>query len=348
MEAVDWEMGLPLGILSAIAQGRDELKVMRLVCKNWQTGFNTSIKCIRVTEKGPLVPASLSFSDRFPMLTSLDIGRCPMGGNALAPLLASFRQRPKKLSSLTLGCGQSWWYQMLRGQQRRPGACRDPIGSKTPKGSESPTDPKNPKASEKASGSKKTERSGGPGRFEESLEGSQEGSLGGSKGFGGSEKLPQEGSQEGSLEGVQEGSQEGSWEGSREGIQEGSREGPLGSGESQEGSDPPYPLCHRLRGDNLASLRGLPLTSLDLQLCTALTDPDLVYLRGLPLMSLNLRGLCRITGDGLKYLAGGLGMVARFLRTAVLECMAVKGFIGFVYARYIANMLLFAVMLVTK
>lgn len=63
-------------------------------------------------------------------------------------------------------------------------------------------------------------------------------------------------------------------------------------------------LCPKVDDAGLAHLVGLPLKSLNLLRCVKVTDTGLVYLKELPLTSLNLRNCFRVTDAGLKHLAG--------------------------------------------
>lgn len=71
----DWDRGLPLGILSAVAGGRDALKVMREVSRSWQVEFDESVKKITVGAAGPRLPATTTLAQRFPSLAFLKMAR---------------------------------------------------------------------------------------------------------------------------------------------------------------------------------------------------------------------------------------------------------------------------------
>lgn len=71
---VDWDKGLPLDMLSAIAQGKDILKAMRGVSTTWKQGYESSIRHITVSRSGPLLPPKAALAQRFPGQVSLDIG----------------------------------------------------------------------------------------------------------------------------------------------------------------------------------------------------------------------------------------------------------------------------------
>lgn len=96
---VDWEKGLPIGVLALVARGAEELKVMREVCKTWEEGFECSVTTIRIGKEGPLPPPTLC--ERYPALTCLDLGESFIDENALA-ILGNL----KKLISLILGATQ--------------------------------------------------------------------------------------------------------------------------------------------------------------------------------------------------------------------------------------------------
>lgn len=94
---LDWDDGLPLGMLALVAGGRDELKQMRLVSKNWQAGFEESVTKIKIKKAGP--PLAGPISERFPLLASLDLAesRLDLYGQL------SCVQGLKKLAVLNLG-----------------------------------------------------------------------------------------------------------------------------------------------------------------------------------------------------------------------------------------------------
>lgn len=96
--AVDWANGLGIDVLALVAGGRDELKSMRGVNRSWKGGFQRSVKHIKVTEEGPLLPIDGSLARRFPGITSLDLGESLMGDWGLQSLRGL-----TKLIRLTLG-----------------------------------------------------------------------------------------------------------------------------------------------------------------------------------------------------------------------------------------------------
>lgn len=97
--ASDWSQGLPLDVLALVAGGREELKGMRGVNKLWQQGFDVSVSTLRFCTQAPPLPAGCTFCERFPGLTSLDLGESPMAEAGLAQKLGGLRQ----LRTLVLG-----------------------------------------------------------------------------------------------------------------------------------------------------------------------------------------------------------------------------------------------------
>lgn len=55
--ATGWE-DLPEGLLSQIASGRDDLKVMRRVCGAWERGYNCSVTKVNLRGGNILTTAS--------------------------------------------------------------------------------------------------------------------------------------------------------------------------------------------------------------------------------------------------------------------------------------------------
>lgn len=96
MAEVDWKQGLPPGLLSAVAGGRDEIKAMRAVCHSWQQEFEDSVSNIDRKE-GPLLPSLDDLSKRFPGLTSLHLFRHEVGQASLGSLSGL-----RKLATLVL------------------------------------------------------------------------------------------------------------------------------------------------------------------------------------------------------------------------------------------------------
>lgn len=96
-EVPDWDKGLPVDILAQVAAGRDVLRDMRSVSTTWQEGFDSSVRKIRISERGPLLPADGSFQSRFLQLTSLHVEYCKISRPGLAALVGL-----RKLTTLSL------------------------------------------------------------------------------------------------------------------------------------------------------------------------------------------------------------------------------------------------------
>lgn len=99
----DWNQGLPLGVLSAVAGGSNALKAMRAVSHSWQAEFEASVKSIDIDMVGPLPSFTGAFAQRFPGLTCLNLGESLMDEANLGQLKSL-----KRLSSLTLGGAILW------------------------------------------------------------------------------------------------------------------------------------------------------------------------------------------------------------------------------------------------
>lgn len=85
MEELDWDKGIPLGVISLVAVlGGPEMAVMRGVSKTWTKGYDDTVKKIRIDIFGPVPPAD--FASRFSSLEILDIGGCPMPEASLSCL----------------------------------------------------------------------------------------------------------------------------------------------------------------------------------------------------------------------------------------------------------------------
>lgn len=97
MSAEDWGKGLPMGMLALISGGKDDLKVMREVCKSWQDGFEGSVSKMRVKTAGPLLPANGNLASRMHQLTSLDLGACCMDENDLQRLAGMYKRSSTRL-----------------------------------------------------------------------------------------------------------------------------------------------------------------------------------------------------------------------------------------------------------
>lgn len=91
---------LPLDVLVLVAGGQDGLKGMRGVNRGWKAGFDSSVTHIKVVSEWnrPLQFPRGFFAERFPWLTSLDLGRGLMGNGGLDSLSGL-----TGLTSLTLG-----------------------------------------------------------------------------------------------------------------------------------------------------------------------------------------------------------------------------------------------------
>lgn len=72
----DWDKDLPLDILSQVAGGCDELKIMRGVSKTWKEGYENSVTKIRIYEDCPVLPADGSFHAQFSLVTVLHLEYC--------------------------------------------------------------------------------------------------------------------------------------------------------------------------------------------------------------------------------------------------------------------------------
>lgn len=94
----DWSKGLPVAIIAQVAGGKNELKAMREVSKGWLRGFESSVSAVKIGSRGPTLPPSRTFQERFPALTSLDLGWCLMENSGLSSLAGH-----KTLASLNLG-----------------------------------------------------------------------------------------------------------------------------------------------------------------------------------------------------------------------------------------------------
>lgn len=74
MAGIDWDKGLPLDLLFAVARGRDALKVMRQVSRTWKAGYEGSVTSIKLSESGPMIPPGGAFARRFPSVRSIELG----------------------------------------------------------------------------------------------------------------------------------------------------------------------------------------------------------------------------------------------------------------------------------
>lgn len=70
---------------------------MREISHNWQVGFEESVRGIKVTKEGPFLPSASILAQRFPCLSSLDVGESLMAVASLTDLASL-----QKLRSLSL------------------------------------------------------------------------------------------------------------------------------------------------------------------------------------------------------------------------------------------------------
>lgn len=78
--SVDWDRGLPLEVPARLSQagGRQQMKSMRAVSKNWQAGFELGVTKISILKpENPVLPPASQAAQRFPRLTCLDLGKAP-------------------------------------------------------------------------------------------------------------------------------------------------------------------------------------------------------------------------------------------------------------------------------
>lgn len=92
--------GLPPDVLALIAKagGVPSLKAMREVCKTWQNGFEMAVSGNLGPRKAMVLPEGAELAQRFPGLTSLDLGESFVGNGWLPNLHAL-----PKLRVLVLG-----------------------------------------------------------------------------------------------------------------------------------------------------------------------------------------------------------------------------------------------------
>lgn len=83
-EGIDWDQGLPLDMLAMVAGGAEAMKAMRGVSKTWQRGF--SVTKLTIRKPGPIPRSMGRLAERFPGLTSLDLGESLMDPSCLARL----------------------------------------------------------------------------------------------------------------------------------------------------------------------------------------------------------------------------------------------------------------------
>lgn len=71
---------------------------MRGACSSWKEGFERSVTSLKISPGGPAPPSGGVLAERFPGLTSLDLGGCPLPEEGLACLRGL-----KNLVKLSLG-----------------------------------------------------------------------------------------------------------------------------------------------------------------------------------------------------------------------------------------------------
>lgn len=86
MAEIDWDKGLPLDVLANVAGGSDLLKAMRGVSKTWKKGYELSVTVIQIWDEGPPPPPTEIFSERFPSIGGLGLGKAPMSEDNLGCL----------------------------------------------------------------------------------------------------------------------------------------------------------------------------------------------------------------------------------------------------------------------
>lgn len=81
MDEVNWASGLPGDVLALIAKsgGVPDMKIMREVCKTWQSGFGIAVRGIKIPPEAPVLPEGEELAQRVPGLTRLDLGESAMG-----------------------------------------------------------------------------------------------------------------------------------------------------------------------------------------------------------------------------------------------------------------------------
>lgn len=71
-DEIDWDKGI-IDLLPQVAGGRSAMKAMRGVSHSWQSGFERSVKTLRIREADPVPERGELLAERFPGLTSLDL-----------------------------------------------------------------------------------------------------------------------------------------------------------------------------------------------------------------------------------------------------------------------------------
>lgn len=96
--------GLSLELLALVAKlgGPRDARVMREVSKDWQAGFEMSISHLRFNHRFGGLPSARRLGQRFPSLTSLDIGETTVGDGWLGTL-----RYLRQVATLTLGHQQN-------------------------------------------------------------------------------------------------------------------------------------------------------------------------------------------------------------------------------------------------
>lgn len=95
---------LPVDVVAKVAGGSLALRPMRGASKTWKAGYDLTITKIKISFDGPPLPADGSLSQRFPELTSLEVGDCPMDESRLVNLRGL-----KQLKVLVLGEPDFTW-----------------------------------------------------------------------------------------------------------------------------------------------------------------------------------------------------------------------------------------------
>lgn len=97
---MDWDKGLPMGVLTLVAQagGIEHMKMMRNVSKTWKAEFEMGVARLKVVLDSPSLPWGAAAAQRFPLLISLDISESCIEEEWMENL-GSF----KKLKRLVLG-----------------------------------------------------------------------------------------------------------------------------------------------------------------------------------------------------------------------------------------------------